>query len=360
MSEDFISDLRSDLEEALERYERRSPRRRLGAGLRSGAWRLRPLAGAAAVAALVAGALLVARAFGPEPLPVRPRVVEVLPIGGTPTDAVFADGSLWATDLDGAVVRVDAEDRRVIARIRVPGSPGSIATDAGSVWALSTLGHCDSRLVRIDAAGGRVVSRTATTGDGVLAATTGALWVPPCSAGRDRIDRLDRTGTATGRVQLANADGLVTAGGVLWALSHNGTVAEIDPADGGVVRRWPQLAPLADPNTTGANALAADGNGVWVISTGRAEILRIDGGRAVRRFAVPRSARPLITRRRDGVWIATADRLGADNRLLRIDPETGEVTATLEFGSRQPIALVPTDHQLCVVTSDGSIAFVGS
>jgi hypothetical protein len=65
MSEDFISGLHDDLVEAMDRYERRSPRRRLAAGaylqLPRPATLARVAAGAAIIVALVAAVLTVAR-----------------------------------------------------------------------------------------------------------------------------------------------------------------------------------------------------------------------------------------------------------------------------------------------------------
>ena len=71
MSEDFISGLNDDLVEAMDRYERRSPRGRLAAGAYSQLLRpatlARVAAGAAIIVAFVAAVLTVARESGRPP-----------------------------------------------------------------------------------------------------------------------------------------------------------------------------------------------------------------------------------------------------------------------------------------------------
>ena len=77
-------------------------------------------------------------------------------------------------------------------------------------------------------------------------------------------------------------------------------------------------------------------------------------------IGIDATARPLVAETRDGLWIATADRSRTVNRLIRVDPGSGERTATLDLGDQRPVALIPSAGQLSVVTSDGTILFVGS
>ena len=102
MSDDFITGLQRDLVGAMERYERR--RLRLP--------RPGPLVPVAAAAALVVAVILVARTFAPMQPPARPHIVGSITIGGTPMDATLAGGSLWVTDFNGAVIRIDPASRR--------------------------------------------------------------------------------------------------------------------------------------------------------------------------------------------------------------------------------------------------------
>jgi hypothetical protein len=220
--------------------------------------------------------------------------------------------------------------------------------------------------VRIDAGSGQIVARRPwpypPEEPGALAAADRGVWIErgcdPLHGGV--VDRLDPAGAVTTRVALTTPDGLATAAANLWVLGHDGTLTQIDAAGGGIRQRWPRLAPLSDPNTWGTKALIADGAGVWVLSTGRAALLRVERGRVAQRIAVDPSARPLLAKASDGLWIATADRLGNDNRLIRLNPHTRRPTATVKLGHQRPVALLPAGGEMYVVTSDGKVLVIGS
>jgi hypothetical protein len=365
MSDDFIRGLEHDLVEAMERFEQGRPRRWLAEALQPRLPRSTTLVRVAAAAAIVFVVVIAARDLVLSPSPTRPHVVAVVPIGGTPMDAVLADGSLWVTDFRGSLVRVDPRDRRVIARIEVPGAPEPIAVSAGSVWVQTAGMHCEGEIVRLDASSERIVAQRSwpypSEQPGALAAGGDSLWIKRgCAVRGEGVDRVNQSGGVTARVSLRSVDGLAAANRNLWVLGHDGTLTQIDASGGRVRQRWPGLAPLSDPNTWGTKALVADGAGVWVLSTGRAAILHLEHGRIAQQIAVDASVRPLLAKARDGLWIATADRRGNDNRLVRLDPDTGRRTATLELREQRPIALVPTEGRLYVVTSNGKILLIGT
>jgi hypothetical protein len=363
MSDRFISGLHDDLVEAMERYERRSARGRLAAGRYPRLLRPVVLTRLAAAAAIVVAAVAGIRSLAPEPAPARPHVVGVLRIGGSPVDVAFADGSLWISDFTGSVVHVDAEDRRVVTRIKVGGAPQPVGVGAGSVWVHAEGAGCGGSLIRVDPRTGRVVARSRVgfpdEQAAVVAVVGGGVWVSrACKSGG--VDRLDLAGAKTASVPLIRLHAMVAAGRNLWVLSRDGTLTEIDPMTGHVRHRLPGVAPMSDPTATAMNALVADGTGVWVLSTARAAILHIEPDGVVRRIAVDASARPLLAKAPDGLWMATSDALDAHNRLIRIDPATGRPTATLELGDQQPTALIPAGDELCVVTVAGNVLFVRS
>jgi hypothetical protein len=220
--------------------------------------------------------------------------------------------------------------------------------------------------VRIDAGSGQIVARRPwpypPEEPGALAAGDRGVWIERgCDIRHGGVvDRLDPAGAVTTRVALTSADGLATAAANLWVLGHDGTLTQIDAASGGIRQRWPGLAPLSDPNTWGTKALVADGAGVWVLSTGRAALLHVERGRIAQRIAVDPSARPLLAKANDGLWIATADRLGSDNRLIRFNPHTRSPTATVKLGHQRPVALLPAGGEMYVVTSNGKVLIIGS
>ena len=67
-----------------------------------------------------------------------------------------------------------------------------------------------------------------------------------------------------------------------------------------------------------------------MLSTVNAAILGIADGRAVRQIPIDPSTQPLLARARDGLWITSADALLRHNRITRIDPDTGNITAMLD------------------------------
>jgi hypothetical protein len=367
MSRNFIDDLQHDLVAALERYDRRGAPRRLAANLVQVLPRRAAVAVITAVAAAVVAIAVTAHEFTREAPAARPRIVATVRVGGTPVGAVLSGGSLWVTDFRGSLLQVDPRRRRVTARIAVPGSSGPIAADSTSLWVQAATTGCDGVLMRIDPDTRRIEARTPmpypTEQHGALAAAgDGGAWVKPdawCS-GHRAIERVDAAGVVTARIGLANVDGLAAAAGSLWALHHDGTLTQLDAASGRVRRRWPRLAPLslADSTSWNAKALVADGAGAWVLSTRHSAIYHVGHGRVVDRIAVPVAAQPLLVNAGDGLWIATGDRLGRDYRLVRLDAKTGHVTANLDLGIHRPVALIPATNELYVLTGDGFVQVV--
>jgi DNA-binding beta-propeller fold protein YncE len=361
---DFIAELRREVLDAHVRHRRRGRLLRRVRSSHARAWRPAAILGAAVVAASVV-ALVLAVSFLAGPAPSRPQVVAVLPIGGTPVDAAFGDGSLWVTDFTGAIVRVDPGRPRVLERITVRGQPESIAAGAGSVWVRNseasgpTGDPPGSQLLDIDPSSNRVVGRVPLGWGRGLAVGADAVWAPRRFTMPEGIDRIDpSTGARTDTIPLPNVDGVALGAGALWVIQHDGTVAQIDAATGRIARRWPQLAPS---HAGGWSApVLPDAGGTWVLSTVKAAILRIAGGRVVRQIPIDPSARPLLTRTDEGLWVASGGNLGRGNRVARIDPDTGDVTATLELGDQRPIALVATDDAICVVTAQGNVLLVQS
>jgi hypothetical protein len=156
-------------------------------------------------------------------------------------------------------------------------------------------------------------------------------------------------------------DGVAEAGGVLWVAVQEGTIVEVDAATGRVIRRWHALAPSRGAP---AGGLAADARGLWVVSSSRGELIRLEDGRVIRRIPVALTSRlqPLLARTRGGLWLAAGAAETSfkppPNVLQRIDPRTGRVTARVAIGDQQPVALVPAGADLDVVTAQGRVLVV--
>jgi hypothetical protein len=358
---DFITELRREVLEAHAAQQRRTLRRRAARRLRLGLWPPAMALRAAAVAACAVALVIAVRpVLAPEP-PARLRIVAVVPVGGLLTDGALAGGSLWVADSEvSAVVRVDLDARAVAARIPLRDDPSSLVPSApGGLWigTQDPAGH-GTGFAHLDLGSGRVIARFFAQGGACLAVGADRLWVGGLPAAPGGIGERDpRTGRLLRRIPFPNVDGLAFSGDALWAIAHNGTLAQIDAPTGRIVRRWPLLAP-SDAHASSEGVLAADATGVWALSTENASIVRVEDGRIVRRVPVEPEARPLLARTPGALWYAEGSEYRARYRLHRLDPVSGEPTGTVAITSHRPIALVPVGDRLAVVAGDGSVLLV--
>ena len=347
---DFLTELRSELLDAHAARRRRGSWRRFVRSLGSDAPRV-----ASAVAAVVAVVLVVlgVRAVVPR-TPAVPRVADVVRVGGNPTDAVLAGGSVWVSDFAGRrVIRLDPSRRRVVGRIPVEGQPVAVAAGRSGTWVRTAVGD-----------GGRVirVGRDAATRVGygaTLAVGTTAVWAADVEIGPERLRRIDpRTGRAAGVLDIPGVYALAASGGSLWAISTQGTVLRLDGRTGAARARWPGIAISAG---TAGPALVADPDGAWVLRVGQgaaSEAIRLEGDRIVRRLPIPPSARPLLTVAPDGLWTVTEDVAHHRFAVVRLNAESGSITARVNLGTRNPAALLTVGHEIWVASSDGTLAVI--
>ena len=347
---DFLTELRSELLDAHAARRRRRPWRRVVRALGSDA--PRALAAAAAVVALVL-AVLGVRAVVPRPT-APPRVVEVIRVGGNPTDAVLADGSVWVSDFAGRrVTRLDPSRRRVVGRIAVEGQPVAVAAARGRTWVRTAVGD-GGRIARI---GSDTVTRVGF--GATLAVSTTAVWAADVELGPERIRRIDPgTGRGTGVLDIHGVYALASGGTSLWAVATEGTVLRLDGRTGAVRARWPAIAISAG---TAAPALVADPDGAWVLRVGQgaaSEAIRLEGARIVRRLPIPPSVRPLLTAAPDGLWTVTEDAVHHRYTAVRLNLRNGSVTARVDLGARNPTALLTVGDEIWITSSDGTISVI--
>jgi streptogramin lyase len=351
---DFITGLRGDLVDAADRHRQRGRRR---TALLPRVWR--PALAAATVLVGAVAVLYAARALSPSPPAVRPEVVKVVSIGGQPQDAVLAEGSLWVSDFEGRVVRVDPASGRVTARIEVPGNPAGIAAGDGAIWVASPdlSPDGDGMLARIDPRSNRVVERV-QVGAYVEAIAVGAGGVWLIDQHRPGLDRIDpATGERTARVPFARAGAMVVGDDTtLWALGDEGTVVTVDGRSLSVDRL---RGVVASGYASAEDMMAADSDGAWVVARGENKVLRIEAGRVVSQVPVPEAMGPIGLG--DGaVWVASGnpDALRSSYRLSHIDAEADAVTGTLDLERRLPKAVVPAGDGVWVIASDGTASLV--
>ena len=341
---DFLGDLRGDVLDAHARHRRRGRARRTARGLIA-----RPLRalGVAAAAAAVVGVLLVLPSLSP-PDRAAVRVIDVIRLGGSPLDAAVAGDAVWVADATGKqVVRIDRRSRAVVERRRVGGQPFALAAGRSGVWVRTSVGD-GGRVGRVDG-GPSVPVGYGTT----LAAGAATVWAPAVELPPEGIHRIDAaSGRDRGLLDRRGVYAMATGGDSLWAVTNNGTVLRMDPETGAVRARFPAVAISAG---TAGPALVADERGAWVLRVGQgdeSQAIRFEGDRVVRRLPIDPSARALLAQGPDGLWIAT------EERLLRIDPANGAVSARLDLEGRLVTRLRAVGDELWALTEDGDVLIV--
>ena len=353
MTEDFVTRLGLQLRDAAEREARRSAPAR--------ALRSRPAVPALALGAVVlvlavAAAALWLRGDDAPPLPATPTVIAELELTPNPEQLIPAFGSIWIADpVAGTLVRVDPGSRAVLARIPVGSAPFIDPQPVGDeLWAVNS----DSgRLTRIDPRTNRVLARS-------------ALRTP---AGRSFA-----------------AVGLLASGDVAWAVSGQGAL-RLDPATGTGVRLADTPSESAVLRTHGHGAVGAGqsttASTAWTRGPVRpreacppaspAQRGVTSAGDDLFVFKRPDEAARLDGRTGAAIWHrdlggtagagdVTADVFwshlsvaGQRDRLVRLDPATGETLATVPLDSFGASGVLAIDGEIWLNTPAGPTYVLG-
>jgi streptogramin lyase len=203
----------------------------------------------------------------------------------------------------GTLVRYDAATGKPIATIALRGlRPWAVASGLGFVWAVD---RTVPSLLRIDPRTGRQ-RRIRLDGLPVaLWAGAGSVWV-----GFEQGTQVARVAPSTGKVHRIQAgdgaSGFASDGRSVWIACHrDNSIVRVDLATGNVTTTTAQLS---DPAATAAERIAYAGGSLWV--TGR----------------------------------------GLD--LLRVAPDDGHVTATIDIGAAGIEVLTAGAHVLVVAATD--------
>jgi DNA-binding beta-propeller fold protein YncE len=204
---------------------------------------------------------------------------------------------------------------------------------AGPYWPTQTLAltpgfawvACkeEQRILRVPLQPGR--SRSIPTGGQPIAVLSalGAVWTLDSQGTISRIEA--RTARITARVQtgVSAPYNLWAGAGSLWSVDDSaGEVLRIDP----VARKVTQRIPVGD----GAADLVFRGERVWVINHRDRGLVLIDAAtNDARRLAtIPGDAPERMAWAAGSLWVT-----GRGTDLLRLDPATGAVRATIEIGA---------------------------
>jgi YVTN family beta-propeller protein len=157
------------------------------------------------------------------------RVLGRTKVAGHAESVAGGFGRVWVTNSNGTLSTLDPATGAVRGRpIRIGSDADDVAMGRRAVWAVALYGQ---RLVRIEPASRKVVSRTPTRGQasGVLATRHG-IWVSNYDL--DTVSRFDLAGkriVRTYRVGSAPRS-LAAAAGAIWvANQHSGSVSRLAP-----------------------------------------------------------------------------------------------------------------------------------
>jgi len=215
------------------------------------------------------------------------RLIKTIGIGAQATDLVESDGRVWvATGLDNTVVPIDARSGGVHAAIPLSreqdASAYSVATGAGSLWASS-----GARLVQIDPLTGTIVEGRDVGRRHPLSGCCfsihdldfgdGAIWIADASEVLARVS--PHGGRLTGSTQLGVIPGAVKVGyGAVWVgvPDPNRPALALWRVDVGTVRVT-QTITIGRANTYLASLDVALGAGsVWVTDYEAGTLVRVD------------------------------------------------------------------------------------
>ena len=258
--------------------------------------------------------------------PATNRVVASISVGSKPVAVAAGAGGIWVGDArDGTITRVDPETRKVVKTIGIGAPVVDLATGLGAVWA-ATGGF--GEVVRIDPEVGAATQR-----------------IPLGDPQDPVVPSVPSVGVGDGRVWAGVPDGL----------------ARIDARSGDV-------ADTVDLDGTQALQIAAGGGAVWVTTiANRAKRVEASSGRSTAEFYAggwvypvalgggaawvgglrglakldPDTGASLSTSARvelvtgiafgeGSLWLTNADTA----EVVRLDPETGAVQATIPMGGR--------------------------
>jgi serine/threonine protein kinase len=274
--------------------------------------------------------------------PASNELAAEVPVGIDPESIVVGAGGVWIANVeDETVSRINPATRELVrAAIAVGDYPSDVTVGAGSVWA--ALGAL-AELARISPEQNSVASPIAALGEGgscgapraSVAFGAGYLWFVCEQPELGRVN--PRTGSAA---RLGLEAGLLTSPSAvlpefadvafgldsLWIVNRAAnSIIEVDPLTSQKVREITV--------GEGPTAIAAGSNDLWVANFEDDTVTRVSiAGRGrtpgTSEFSVGDGPVDVAVGE-GGVWVANS----LDRNVMRIDPETGDVVATIGIGN---------------------------
>jgi len=246
-------------------------------------------------------------------------------------DIAFGDGALWVTTVGSgdlgassdtdAVSRIDPETSEVLATVKVPRGPMSVAFTPEAVWVVN-FGQSGDTVIRIDPKTNQIIGDPIQTGRAPLSLAVGeeSVWVANHDA--HTVTRIDATtGQVIANITVPSEPHRVAFGeGAVWVANwHINSVTRIDPQTNQVV---------GEPIPIGFHAgnMAAGRGSVWVTSDYRSPVdaapedvvlVRIDPQTNQAVETIPLGGHPIdVEIAGDAVWVS----IQGPNKVLRINP----------------------------------------
>jgi DNA-binding beta-propeller fold protein YncE len=198
------------------------------------------------------------------------RVVATLRVAGTPTSLAVASSGIWVglTDDDGrATLARYTRSGALKQALAVREGIGGIVSAGGLIWVVKA---ATNKVARIRAGGDELTDWASLPGDiGSMSYGDGALWLT--LPAEDAVAKVEaRTGrSVVGSAGRAPARALVAGGRVFVASRNDHTVVVLEPE---------ALRPEGAPIKVGLNpsGMATDGRSVWVTGVADNSLTRID------------------------------------------------------------------------------------
>lgn len=210
-----------------------------------------------------------------------------------------------------------------------------------------------------------LVAEAVPTGSGSVgvAATTDAVWVTrELSEGLIRLD--PATNEVAAQIDVGKQPTVVAAtASAAWVSNEgDGTVSRIDPATNTVSA----TITVGSPAGTGLSGVSPDGlfdqgiaaadDGIWVANITDRTVVRIDPESSEVEATIQLEGVPAaVAVSESDIWVTTTvggdtadDRTDDSGSLVRIDRETDEITATLDTGEQIPHAVAVSDDAVWV------------
>jgi DNA-binding SARP family transcriptional activator/DNA-binding beta-propeller fold protein YncE len=252
------------------------------------------------------------------------RIVRVIPVGNAPDWLTATSDAVWVANVgERSVSRIDLETGE---QRRIRGFPfvDAIAADPmGGVY-VSSFERLVSRIDPIRL----LVSPFARLRGHAEAIVTGAgsLWVTSPSArradGPSTLARIDpETGAVTARIRVGDTPIFATYGyGRVWVSNYDGgTVSVVTPG-----KARAETVEIG----TGPLGIASGEGSIWIVAYGDRELVRLDPETREVTARIPIGNGPLSVAVGNGyAWVTNRE----DGTLLKIDPRKNEVVQTIDL-----------------------------